>query len=389
MTGPQLTDGAALPIGLPGRLRSARRARAVQDTVMSQPLRIPSDAATTADPRWARLLARDPAADGFLYSVSSTGVYCRPACSARRPRPEHVRFHATAAEAEAAGFRPCLRCRPTDPPPAERQAALVAEACRRIEAAEQPPDAAELAGALGISASHLHRMFRTVTGLTPRSYAAALRARRLREKLAASRSVTEAIYEAGFGSSGRFYEAADAALGMTPTAWRAGGAGEEIRFALGPCALGEVLVARSTRGVCAILLGDDADVLLAELQDRFPRATLLGGDVGFEQLVARVVGFVAAPSAGLDLPLDVRGTAFQARVWQALRDIPPGSTASYAEIAARLGQPGAARAVAAACAANALAVAIPCHRVVRGDGALAGYRWGITRKQALLQREAG
>ncbi|MBO1078662.1 bifunctional DNA-binding transcriptional regulator/O6-methylguanine-DNA methyltransferase Ada [Roseomonas haemaphysalidis] len=346
-------------------------------------------AAILADPRWARLLARDAGGDGALYSVSSTGVYCRLSCGARRPRPEHVRFHATAAEAEAAGFRACLRCRPAGLPAVAQQSALVAEACRRIEAASPPPEAAALAAGLGVSVSHLHRVFRAVTGLTPRAYAAALRARRLRDALAGSSSVTDAIYEAGYGSSGRFYEAANATLGMTPTAWRAGGAGEEIRFALGSCALGEILVAQSTRGLCAILLGDDAEALLAELQERFPRAVLLGGDAGFEQMVARVVGFVEAPATGLDLPLDIRGTAFQARVWQALRDIPPGQTASYAEVALRLGQPGAARAVAAACAANALAVAIPCHRVVRGDGALAGFRWGIARKRSLLEREAG
>ena len=374
-----------------GQAAECAAARRMQDRRMTQtgPVLPPAAADTLRDPRWAQLLARDPAAEGrFLYSVSSTGVYCRPGCAARRPRPEHVRFHADAAAAEAGGFRPCRRCQPDQPPPAQRQAALVAEACRRIEAAETAPEAAELAAGLGVSVSHLHRMFRAVTGLTPRAYASAHRGSRLRATLATSPSVTEAIYEAGFGSSGRFYEATDALLGMTPGAWRAGGAGEEIRFALGTCALGEILVAQSTRGLCAILLGEDPAALLRELQDRFPHARLLGGELGFERLVAEVVGFVEAPGLGLGLPLDLRGTAFQARVWQALQAIPPGTTASYAEVARRLGQPGAARAVASACAANALAVAIPCHRVVRGDGSASGYRWGVARKQALLRREA-
>jgi AraC family transcriptional regulator of adaptative response/methylated-DNA-[protein]-cysteine methyltransferase len=350
---------------------------------------------TEQDPRWARLLARDAGADGsFLYSVRSTGVYCHPSCAARHPRPDQVRFHATPAEAEAAGFRPCLRCRAAGPPPRQRQAALVAEACRRLEAApeespDEAPDLPALARALGLSPSHFHRVFRAVTGLTPGAYAAAARARRLRAALPASRTVTEAIYAAGYGSNSRVYERSDAMLGMTPTAWRAGGADAAIHFAVGECALGSILVARSGKGVCAILLGDAPEPLLRDLQDRFPRATLIGGDAAFEALVAQVVGLVEAPGTGLDLPLDLRGTAFQHRVWQALREIPPGSTASYAEVAIRIGQPGAARAVAAACAANALAVAIPCHRVVRGDGSLSGYRWGVARKRDLLAREAG
>ncbi|MBO1073609.1 bifunctional DNA-binding transcriptional regulator/O6-methylguanine-DNA methyltransferase Ada [Roseomonas marmotae] len=344
---------------------------------------------TEQDPRWARLLARDASADGsFYYSVRSTGVYCRPSCAARRPSPAQVRFHATPAEAEAAGFRPCRRCQPDQPPLRQRQAALVAQACRALEAAEEMPDVPELAQSLGLSPSHFHRLFRAVTGLTPGAFFAAGRARRLREELPAARTVTEAIYAAGYGSNSRVYEAADALLGMTPTAWRAGGADAAIRFAIGECSLGSILVARSERGLCAILLGDDPEALLRDLQDRFPRAELIGGDAEFESLVARVVGFVEAPGTGLDLPLDLRGTAFQQRVWQALRQIPPGSTASYAGVAASLGQPGAARAVASACAANALAVAIPCHRVVRGDGGLSGYRWGVERKRALLDREA-
>jgi AraC family transcriptional regulator of adaptative response/methylated-DNA-[protein]-cysteine methyltransferase len=210
----------------------------------------------------------------------------------------------------------------------------------------------------------------------------------MRQELASSETVTAAIFEAGYNSNGRFYAEADHVLGMTPTHYRAGGPDTDIRFAIGACSLGAILVAQSARGVCAIALGDDPDALARELQDRFPNARLIGGDAAFERLVARVVGFVEAPALGLDLPLDVRGTAFQQRVWQALRALPAGTTASYAEVAARIGAPKAVRAVAQACGANPLAVAIPCHRVVRTDGALSGYRWGVARKRALLAREA-
>lgn len=344
---------------------------------------------TELDPRWPRVLARDASADGsFFYSVATTGVYCRPSCAARPANPKNVDFHLTTAAAEAAGFRPCKRCKPDQPPKAERDAALVASVCRIIEAAEEPPALETLARAAGLSPHHFHRLFKAVTGVTPKAYADAHRAMRLREGLETAGSVTEAIYEAGFNSAGRFYEASDALLGMTPKAWRAGGEGAEIRFAVGECSLGAILVARSDKGVCAILMDDDPDALVRDLQDRFPKARLVGGDDGFEQLVARVVGLVEQPGIGLDLPLDVRGTAFQQRVWQALRDIPPGTTATYRDIARAIGQPSAVRAVAGACAANALAIAIPCHRVVRNDGSLSGYRWGVERKQALIAREA-
>jgi len=346
-------------------------------------------AATVADPRWAAVVARDASADGsFVYSVRTTGVYCRPSCGARTPRPENVAFHATTADAERAGFRPCKRCKPDQAPLAVRQAAMVADLCRRIEAADRTPSLDELAKHAAISVHHLHRVFKAATGLTPRAYAAAHRAKRVRAELDRGASVTDAIYGAGYNSNSRFYEESDGVLGMTPSAWRAGGANTDIRFAVGLCSLGSILVAASERGVCAILLGDDPDALTRELQDRFPHARLIGGDAKFEGLVARVVGFVEAPQLGLDLPLDVRGTAFQQRVWQALRAIPPGETASYSEVARRIGAPKSVRAVAGACAANALAVAIPCHRVVRNDGGLSGYRWGVERKRALLAREA-
>jgi len=270
----------------------------------------------------------------------------------------------------------------------ETPAAKVAAACRRIEQAQTPPSLATLAQAAGLSAFHFHRLFKSVTGVTPKAYASARRAAKTRAALAQAGTVTEAIYDAGFNSSGRFYEQSGALLGMTPTAFRNQGAGAHIIFAVGQCRLGAILVARSQKGICAISLGDDADALVRVLQDRFPAAELAGGDTEFERLVAVVVGFVESPGIGLDLPLDIRGTAFQQRVWHALRAIPAGQTASYAGIAAAIGAPKSARAVAAACAANNLAVAIPCHRVVRQDGALSGYRWGVERKRALLAREA-
>ena len=341
------------------------------------------------DDRWAAVKRRDPAVDGqFYYSVRTTGVYCRPGCAARMARRENVQFHATCAAAERAGFRPCKRCRPNEPALAARRALLVAKACRLIETAEETPDLDALAQDAGISRFHFHRVFKSVTGITPKAYASASRAWRVRAELPRSRTVTEAVYGAGFNSNGRFYATSAEMLGMTPTELRAGGAGAEMRFAVGECSLGAILVAATETGVCAILLGEDPSMLVRELEDRFPKARLIGGDQGFEQTVAKIVGFIEAPALGLDLPLDVRCTAFQQRVWQALRAIPVGATASYTDIARRIGAPKAVRAVASACAANAIAIAIPCHRVVRNNGALAGYRWGIERKRALLDREA-
>lgn len=346
-------------------------------------------AATLSDPRWASVVSHDAQADGrFFYSVRTTGVYCRPSCPARTPRPENVAFHASTADAERAGFRACKRCKPDQPSLVAQNATMVARLCRYIEQAEQPPSLDELARHAGMSTFHLHRVFKSVTGLTPKAYAGAHRARRMQQELKTAATVTDALYGAGYNSGGRFYEQADQVLGMTPSRYRAGGTGTEIRFAIGECALGAILVARSDRGVCAILLGDDPDALARDLQDRFPKAQLIGGDADFEQSIAQVIAFVEAPRIGLDLPLDVRGTAFQQRVWQALRAIPPGQTASYADIARNIGSPTSVRAVAQACGANRLAVAIPCHRVVRSDGGLSGYRWGVERKRALLERES-
>jgi len=343
----------------------------------------------TNDPRWISLLARDVSADNtFFYSVKTTGVYCYPSCAARPPRPENVQFYQDRKDAEAAGFRPCLRCKPDQPPLAERNGQKIARVCRLIENSEETLNLAKLADYAGISPHHFHRLFKATTGLTPASYAAAHRANRVRAKLNEADSVTSAIYDAGFNSNSRFYETSNEVLGMTPTKFRAGGANTEIRFAIGEFSLGSILVASSDRGVCAILIGDDPAALARDLQDRFPKANLIGGEPGYEDLVAKIVGFVEKPGIGLGLPLDIRGTAFQQRVWKALQEIPVGSTASYSDIAQKIGSPKAVRAVAQACGANALAVAVPCHRVIKNDGSLSGYRWGVERKQALLNREA-
>jgi AraC family transcriptional regulator of adaptative response/methylated-DNA-[protein]-cysteine methyltransferase len=344
---------------------------------------------STDDERWAAVQQRTPEADGiFYYSVRTTGVYCQPSCPSRGAKRVNVAFHASRADAEAAGFRPCLRCKPDQPPLAERQASAVAQACRLIDDALDEPDLGTLAQACGMSRFHFHRVFKAHTGITPKAYAAARRAERLKRELAQAPSVTAAAYDAGYSSSGRFYAASPGVLGMTPLRYRSGGSGETIRFAVAQCSLGALLVAATGKGICSILLGDDPDALVRDLQDRFPRAELIGAEGTFERTVAQVVAFVEAPRIGLDLPLDVRGTAFQQRVWQALRAIPAGRTVGYAELAAQLGMPQGARAVAGACAANPVAVAIPCHRVVRNDGSISGYRWGVARKHALLEREA-
>jgi AraC family transcriptional regulator, regulatory protein of adaptative response / methylated-DNA-[protein]-cysteine methyltransferase len=345
---------------------------------------------TEQDSRWTAVLARNAAMDGqFYYAVKTTGVYCKPSCAARPARPENVVFHSTREQAEQAGFRPCKRCKPDQAPSAEQQSAMVAASCRLIEQSEHLPSLNELAAQASLSPYYYHRVFKAVTGLTPKGYAAAHRAKRVRTELEHSRTVTEAIFDAGYNSNSRFYAQSNQLLGMTPSSYRTGGTKTSIRFAIGECSLGAILVASSERGVCAILLGDDPNALARDLQDRFPNSDLIGADSEFEQLVAKVVGFIDAPALGLNLPLDIRGTAFQQRVWQALREIPVGSTTSYSAIAHKIGVPKAVRAVASACAANALAVAIPCHRVIRIDGTLSGYRWGVARKRTLLEREAG
>jgi AraC family transcriptional regulator of adaptative response/methylated-DNA-[protein]-cysteine methyltransferase len=345
---------------------------------------------STDDRRWAAVQARDERADGqFVYGVRTTGVYCRPSSPTRLPKRENVEFFASERDAKAAGYRASQRMAADRTAVAKQHAAVVERACRLIEQSETPPSLEGLAKKAGMSSFHFHRVFKAETGLTPKAYASAFRARKVRKELAVKGSnVTQAIYGAGFNSNSRFYAASDRMLGMRARDYRAGGVNVEIRFAVGQCSLGAILVAQSARGICAILLGDDPDKLVQDLQDLFPKATLIGGDEEFEKLVAEVVGFIETPSLGLHLPLDVRGTAFQERVWQALQEIPPGATVSYAQVAARIGKPKSVRAVAQACANNHLAVAIPCHRVVRRNGGLSGYRWGVDRKRELLRREA-
>lgn len=340
------------------------------------------------DHLWQAVKARDGAFDGqFVYAVRTTGVYCRPSCPSRPKRRENVSFHADATAAQAAGFRACLRCRPQETRPDAALDGIVAFACQRIEGAETEPSLADLSAAAGYSPFHFQRLFKERVGLTPKQFAKACRKARLRQRLTDAASVTDAIYAAGYGASSRAYEDG-AALGMTPQAFRRGAGGERIVHAMAASSLGPILVAATGRGICMIEFGDEAE-LVGRLSARFPGAELTPGDAGFAELVGRVVALVDAPgSTTVDLPLDIRGTAFQERVWRALTQIPAGETVSYAALAERIGQPRAARAVARACAGNGIAVAIPCHRVVRGDGDISGYRWGVARKRALLDREA-
>jgi AraC family transcriptional regulator of adaptative response/methylated-DNA-[protein]-cysteine methyltransferase len=338
---------------------------------------------------WNAVTRRDRAADGkFYYSVRTTGVYCRPSCASRLPRRENVEFHRTPADAEAAGFRACKRCRPTERTPVEAQLAAVSNACAILAERDTPPSLAELASAVGVSPFHFHRLFKQVVGATPREYARAQRVARFGEALDRGERVTRAVYGAGFGSSSRAYQAAVSAMGMTPGARRRAGLGEAIRFATAKTALGWVLVAATEKGVCAAELGDRRESLVQALRARFAAADVREDRAGLRDWIAQIAAFIASPDHALELPLDVRGTAFQAQVWRALQRIPLGSTASYSEIAAALGRPRAVRAVAQACAQNPVALVVPCHRAVRRDGELAGYRWGVERKRALLARES-
>lgn len=370
------------------RATSATRDPRVDMTTAPRPKTSTNAYRLTVDTMWAAVEGRDAAFDGrFVLAVATTGIYCRPSCPARHAKRENVSFFDTPAEAEAAGYRACKRCRPDAESPDKQRANRIARACRLIEEAETPPSLAALASAAGLSPHHFHRAFKAALGVTPKAYADAVRVGRVRANLATSSTVTEAIHESGYGTSGRFYERSDEVLGMTPKSFRAGGKDAAVRFALGATTLGAVLVAASDKGICAILLGDDPQALTKELRRLFPSAMLIADDKSFADLVVRVVRFVDSPATGLDLPLDIRGTAFQRRVWEALQKIPMGATASYTEIAEAIGQPSAARAVARACASNRLAVAIPCHRVVKSDGGLSGYRWGIALKRQLLDLE--
>jgi AraC family transcriptional regulator of adaptative response/methylated-DNA-[protein]-cysteine methyltransferase len=348
------------------------------------------DVYSTDQQRWKALVERDERADGaYVYGVVTTGIYCRPACSSKLPNRENVRFFDTFQDAEREGFRPCKRCDPRLPGRRPIHHEAIVRACRLIEESEEPPSLTDLANATGFSPSYFHRLFKKEVGLTPKQYASAVRASRVRANLQTGSNVTEAIYDAGFASSSRFYDRVTSTLGMKPSEYRNRGQSLRIRFAVAQCYLGWVLIAATGEGVCAIDLGDDPKGMEEDLRARFSKAEFVDSDPSFETWVGQILAFLESPRARLDLPLDIKGTAFQQRVWQTLQGIPPGATASYADIAARIDSPKAARAVAQACASNRIAVAIPCHRVVCSDGNLGGYRWGKERKRKLLEREAG
>lgn len=344
---------------------------------------------TVDDSRWLSVENRDSRADAeFVFAVKTTGIFCRPSCSARHPLRKNVLFFADPHNAKEAGFRPCKRCQPDKLSPEIQRVQRVTQACRIMEASDTPLTLAALAAQVAMSPFHFHRLFKSITGLTPNAWQKALRTRRLREQLMQGETVTRAAYDAGFQSGSHFYQQANAALGMTARQYRQGGSQATIRFVVGTCLLGEFLVAESGRGICAIMLGNTAELLIAELETLFPNALLVADCPAFATRVAQVVSVLEHPSRDFELPLDIQGTVFQQQVWQALRSIPAGETVSYQDLATRIGKPKSVRAVAGACAANKLAVIIPCHRVVRHDGALCGYRWGVERKQLLLDIEA-
>jgi AraC family transcriptional regulator of adaptative response/methylated-DNA-[protein]-cysteine methyltransferase len=336
------------------------------------------------DALWATVDRREAA--GFLYAVTTMGVYCRPDCPSPRPLRRNVRFFGAPGEAEAAGFRACKRCDPKGER-ARIAEAVVKDACAHIEAAETIPSLDALAARSGYSRFHFLRMFRDHTGVTPRSYAEGVRARRLQAALGTGARVAEAVAEAGYGSESRVYEKTGELLGMTPGAVRRGGAGEVIRTAFADCPFGRLLVGATAKGVCFLGFAEPDDALLGDLRRRFPRAVISHDDEALADTVAAVLGFIAEPKQALALPLDLRGTAFQQRVWQALCRIPAGETRTYADVAATIGAPRAVRAVARSCATNPVSLAVPCHRVVGANGDLTGYRWGVPRKQALLAAE--
>ena len=342
----------------------------------------------TDEARWQAVRDKEAdAAHAFYYGVRTTGVFCIAGCSSRRPNPDNVVFFDTVADALAQDYRPCKRCRPDDTAHADIASRRIVAACRAIETAQTPPSLAELAGGAELSPAYFQRLFKEQVGVSPKVYAQAVRDERVRRALTSGASVTQAVFDAGYGSASRFHERSAAALGMTATRYKAGGAGLKIRYALAQSHLGPLLAGFTDLGVCAILFGDTPDELIHDLRQRFHAAHISPGGSDLDGRVARLVAFIESPTCEPSLPLDIQGTAFQQRVWKALQNIPPGQTRTYTDVAQAIGQPNAARAVAKACADNPLAVAVPCHRVLRKDGSLAGYRWGLERKAALLERE--
>jgi len=352
-----------------------------------------SSIATLADPRWEKVMARDRAADGqFVYAVRTTGVYCRPSCGSRTPRPENVSFHATPAEAAAAGFRACKRCHPDREWAMAPDSALMRAMADYIDAhADETLSLERLADQAGMSAFHFQRRFKAIVGVSPREYQASARLKRFKSALRDGSDILDATFAAGYGSTSRIYEQVDGGLGMTPAAYRAGGAGEHIAYAIRPTALGLLIMAATPRGVCLVEFGDDEAALVARLRREFPNATLASATAeaapALDDWMAALADHLAAGAPRPDLPLDLRGTAFQIRVWRFLMSIKPGDVVSYTELADGIGAPRAVRAAASACARNRIAVLIPCHRALRGDGGLGGYRWGLERKRALLDAE--
>lgn len=342
---------------------------------------------STDTERWDALVQRNPQAEGaFFYGVKTTGVFCRPTCSSRLPKRDNVMFFEHPDAAEQAGFRPCKRCQPKRVSPRQEQVVAIAQLCQRIETADTPLSLNEMAAEVGLSPYHFHRLFKEIVGVTPKQYIQGKRTQRFREGLQSPQSVTDALYKAGFESSSSFY-GKTGQLGMTPTQYKRGAAGMIIYYAIRPSWLGLVLVAVTERGVCAIALDDSEEVLTQHLHQLFPKATIQEADENFTAWITQVLTLIEQPTRAVDLPLDIQGTAFQQQVWQALQGIPAGQTISYSQLAERIGNPKAVRAVASACGSNRVAIAIPCHRVIGRDGSLTGYRWGKERKQALLARE--
>ena len=338
--------------------------------------------------RWHAVVERDTSADGcFYYGVKTTGIFCRPSCSSRLPNRENIEYFISSQEAKASGYRECKKCKPTETSIKEETQQKVIKACRIIENSNEIPKLADLAKEVGLSAYHFHRLFKKHIGVTPKQFASNYRSKRLKDNLKSRDSITEALYEAGYSSSSGLYNKNQDQLSMKPKEYKAGGIGITIQYGVAECILGWVIVAATDIGICSVELGDDPETLPKQLQDRFPKAMLIKAGPGFTRLVKEVVNFIKSPSDNFNLPLDIQGTAFQQQVWNILRQIKPGETMNYSEVAEKIGNPEAVRAVASACSSNKLAVVIPCHRVISKDGKLTGYRWGLDRKKILLENE--